>query len=182
MEPNNEAHPSEVIRLRITTPDPLTTPWNYQIVQQLLETSDVFERKFTHCMKKSGRYRVAYNLMLRSLLIIFAAISGSVYFLRDDYWWVIILVSIIGSIIILLLKGIDLLKRSRHYRFTAYKYMESKYAILKEISKPQELREKSPVEFLIRLKEGMQKAEHDLEANKVDDPECIEIIKFDYKP
>jgi hypothetical protein len=174
--------PTDVIRLKITTPDPLTTPWNYQIVQELLATSDLYERKFTHCMKKSGRYRVIYNSLLRFLMILFAVISASVYFLRDDYWWVIIAVSIIGTIIVLFLKGYDFVKKSRHYRFTAYKYLEAKYAILKEINKPADQRTQTPVELLIRLKENMQRAEHDLEANKIDDPECIETIKFDFKP
>lgn len=184
-EMNKTKHPMkeiDVIRLKITTPDPLVTPWNYQIVQQLLDASDMFENKFTYCMRRAGRYRVIYNILLRSVLIIFASISASVYFLRENYWWVIILVSIFGSIIMLMIKGIDLVKKSRHYRFTAYKYLESKYQILREINKPAEERLISPVELLIKLKEGMQRAEHDLEANKIDDPECIEIIKFDYKP
>jgi hypothetical protein len=173
---------SDVIRLRITTPDPLTTPWNYQIVQQMLDTSDVFEKKFTYCMTKSGRLRVIYNSLLRFLMVIFAAISGSVYFLRENYWWVVILISIVGTIIVLFMKGYDFLKKSRHYRFTAYKYLEAKYSILKEINKPTDQRTLAPVELLIRLKENMQKAEHDLEANKIDDPECIETIKFDFRP
>ena len=172
----------DIIRLRITTPDPLTTPWNFEIVQQLLDTSDAFERKFTYCMKKSGRLRVIYNLLLRTALIIFAVISGTVYFLRDNYWWVVILISIIGSIVLLIMKGYDFLKKSRHYRFTAYKYLESKYKILREINKPVDQRASSPVELLIRIKEDMQRAENDLEANKIDDEECIEIIKFDFKP
>ena len=173
---------SDVIRLRITTPDPLTTPWTYQIVQQLLETRDVFEKKFTYCMKKSGRLRVIYNSMLRFLMVIFAAISGSVYFLRDELWWIIVLISIVGSIIVLFMKGYDFLKKSRHYRFAAYKYLEAKYAILKEINKPLDKRTTMPVELLIRLKENMQRAENDLEANKIDDPECIETIRFDFNP
>lgn len=173
---------SDIIRLRITTPDPLATPWNYQIVQQLLDTSDVFERKFTHCMTKSGRLRVMYNSLLRFLMVIFAAISGSIYFLRDSYWWVVILISIVGTLIVLFMKGYDFLKKSRHYRFTAYKYLEAKYSILQEINKPIEQRASSPVELLIRLKENMQRAENDLEANKIDDPECIETIKFDFRP
>jgi hypothetical protein len=182
MTEGNPVPSSDIIRLRITTPDPLTTPWNYQIVQQLLDTSDVFERKFTYCMSKSGRLRVIYNSLLRFLMVIFAAISGSIYFLRDNFWWVIILISIVGTIIVLFMKGYDFLKKSRHYRFTAYKYLEAKYAILKEINKPVEQRTTSPVELLIRLKENMQRAENDLEANKIDDPECIETIKFDFRP
>lgn len=133
-------------------------------------------------MKKSGRLRVIYNGLLRSILIVFAVISGSVYFLRENYWWLIIVISIIGSAILLVTKSYDFLKKSRHYRFTAYKYLESKYKILKEINKPPETRESSPVELLIRIKEDMQRAENDLEANKIDDEECIEIIKFDFKP
>jgi hypothetical protein len=173
---------SDVIRLRISTPDPLTTPWNFQIVQELLDTSDMYERKFTHCMKKSGRYRVIYNSLLRFLMILFASISASVYFLRDNYWWVIIAISIIGTIIVLFMKGYDFIKKSRHYRFTAYKYLDAKYCILKEINKPVAERSMTPVELLIHLKENMQRAEHDLEANKIDDPECVEIIRFDFKP
>jgi hypothetical protein len=179
---NNNTPFSDVIRLRITTPDPLVTPWNYQIVQQLLDTSDAFERKFTHCMNKSGRLRVIYNSLMRFLMVIFAAISGSIYFLRDDYWWVVILISIVGTAIVLFMKGYDFLKKSRHYRFTAYKYLEAKYSILQEINKPVDQRTLSPVELLIRLKENMQRAENDLEANKIDDPECIETIKFDFRP
>lgn len=173
---------TNVIRLKISTPDPLATPWNYQIIQELLATSDMFERKFSYCMKKSGRLRVVYNSMLRFLMMLFAAISASVYFLRDNYWWVIIAISFLGTLIILFMKGYDFLKKSRHYRFTAYKYLEAKYAILKEINKPVTERTTSPVELLIRLKENMQRADHDLEANKVDDPECIETLKFDFKP
>lgn len=173
---------TDIIRLKISTPDPLTTPWNFQIVQELLDTSDIYERKFAHCMKKSGRYRVIYNSMLRFLMVLFASISASVYFLRDNYWWVIIAISIIGTIIVLFMKGYDFIKKSRHYRFTAYKYLEAKYAILKEINKPVEQRTMSPVELLIKLKENMQRAENDLEANKIDDPECIETIRFDFKP
>lgn len=115
-------------------------------------------------------------------MVIFAAISGSIYFLRDSYWWVVILISIVGTIIVLFMKGYDFLKKSRHYRFTAYKYLEAKYSILQEINKPIEQRASSPVELLIRLKENMQRAENDLEANKIDDPECIETIKFDFRP
>ena len=91
-------------------------------------------------------------------------------------------ISIFGSIIVLFMKGYDFLKKSRHYRFTAYKYLEAKYAILKEINKPMDQRTSTPVELLIRLKENMQRAENDLEANKIDDPECIETIRFDFKP
>jgi hypothetical protein len=172
----------DIIRLKISTPDPLTTPWNYDIVQQLLITSDTYERKFAYCMKKSGRLRNIYNILLRAALIIFGMISGTVYFLRDQYWWLIVAISIVGSLIILIMKSYDFLKKSRHYRFTAYKYLESKYKILKEINKPAGERVTSPVELLIKIKEDMQRAEHDLEANKVDDTECIEIIKFDFKP
>lgn len=172
----------DVIRLKINTPDPLATPWNYHIIQQLLKTSDVFERKFAHCMKRAGRLRVIYNALLRIVLIAFAVISGSVYFLRENYWWVIIAMSIAGSILMLIVKSYDFLKKSRHYRFTAYKYLDSKYAILREINKPSTERTTTPVELLIRLKENMQRAENDLEANKIDDPECMEIVKFDFKP
>jgi hypothetical protein len=133
-------------------------------------------------MKKSGRLRVVYNGIIRFLMLLFASISASVYFLRDSYWWVIIAVSVIGTVLLLFLKGYDFIKKSRHYRFTAYKYLEAKYSILKEINKPPEQRTVSPVELLIRLKENMQRAEHDLEANKIDDPECIETIRFDFKP
>lgn len=173
---------SDIIRLKITTPDPLATPWNYQNVQQLLETSDMFERKFTYCMKKSGRLRVIYNSLLRFLIVLFAIITTSIYFLRDDYWWVVIIISFIGTLIALFMKAYDFLKKSRHYRFTAYKYLDAKYTILREINKPQHERTTLPVELLMKLKESMQRAENDLEANKIDDPECIEIVKFDFNP
>lgn len=174
--------PSDIIRLKISTPDPLATPWNYQIVQQLLETSDMFEKKFTYCMRKSGRLRVVYNSLLRFLIAMFAIITASIYFLRNDYWWIVVILSMVGTVVALFMKAYDFIKKSRHYRFTAYKYLEAKYAILKEINKPQAERTALPVELLMRLKESMQRAENDLEANKIDDPECMEIIKFDFSP